>query len=296
MATATPPPKTFSADELASQYGFAASFFNTDGELKGLLDRAVREQWSADRFKAGFVATNWYRARHEPWRQWIELNSRDPAEASRQRILKGDEVDRLANQMGVNLTSDVRAHIVDMALGSGYSAADLQNMVGAHLSYQRDKMGGQAGAVDARIRGLANDYGVTISDGDVAHLTQQMLSGQITDDALTSYAKNMAISKYAGMKGYLEQGFTVKQVASPYIQSYAQLMEKDPNSVQLNDPLVQSALQGTPDPKTGVPAMKSVYQFEQAVRQDSRWLQTANAHQQAESVATRIAQDWGLHS
>jgi hypothetical protein len=70
----------------------------------------------------------------------------------------------------------------------------------------------------------------------------------------------MARSKYPEMQTYLDQGMTVRDVAEPYLQSYAQLLEVAPDAVQLTDARVQKALQGTPPDKPGAPpVMQSLF-------------------------------------
>jgi hypothetical protein len=95
------------------------------------------------------------------------------------------------------------------------------------------------------------------------------------------------------MQKFLDQGMTVKQIASPYMQSYSQLLETDVDAVDMHDPLIQQALQGTPD-KQGQVAMKTVYEFEKSLRKDSRWLGTKNAKTEMTNAAMGMAKDWGL--
>lgn len=287
----------YTNDELASQFGYSSAFFNLSPDLKAILDQAVREQWTPDRFKAAFINTSWYKNNSQAYKQWNELKTRNPAEAQSQLQQKIIEVNNLATQMGIPLGAGDQSWIAEHALSGGWNPDQLkQQLVDNHSHLSGSAGQGQAGAIDSQIRQIANDYGVTISEPEIKNLTGGLLKGSMTQDNVTSYAKQMAMSKYAGMRGFLQEGFTVKQVASPYIQSYAQLLEQEPNAVQLNDPLLQKALQGTPDAKTGLPSMQSVYQFEQSVRQDQRWLTTKNAHDEVENTAMGVLRDWGIHS
>jgi hypothetical protein len=120
------------------------------------------------------------------------------------------------------------------------------------------------------------------------------LAGKYTEDHLRDFLRDMARSKYPGMANYLDQGLTVRDVASNYIQSYSSILEKPSDAVQLSDPLIQQALQGTPD-KQGVPQMQNVYDFERQLRKDPRWLQTKNAKDQTLNATLGVLQDWGLY-
>lgn len=281
--------------ELASQYGYAAAFFDSDPELKALINQAVSGQWTPDRFKAALTASNWYRSKTDAVKQWQELSGRDPAEAANRVRTKQADLAAKASQMGLNISSGRLNQLARDSLSMGWSDQMLSNALASEFHYVPGKTSGGAATDETTIRATAGDYGVTLSDGQVGDLVGGLLSGKYTNDHVNDLARDMARSKYPGMKGYLDQGFTVRQVASPYVQSYSQILEKDASSVDLNDPLMQRALQGTPDPKTGVAAMQGVYQFEQSLRQDPRWLQTNNAHQSMETTALQIARDFGIH-
>lgn len=282
---------------LASQYGYAASFFNSDPELKRILDQAVREQWTPDRFKASFISSAWYRGRSESVRQMEELRQRDPVTWKFKQENELARVTNMASQLGSNIDPATLSQLATNSLNFGWSDDVLRKGLSDFFQYSSNGgTTGQTATMEARLRATAGDYGVTLADAQVSDLLRGVIAGRYTEDHLTDFARDLARSKYPGMRGYIDQGFTVRQVAGPYVQSYAQLLEKDPNSTDLNDPLIQKALQGTPDPKTGMANMQSLYQFEQNVRQDKRWLTTANAHDQVENVAMGVLRDWGIHS
>lgn len=293
----TQPKPKLDAGELASQYGYASTFFNIDPELKNLLEQAVREQWTPDKFKAKFLGTNWYRNNLAAYRNWQELAARSPAEAQQQFSLKKEHIERLASTMGVEMVGEASSRLTHAALAGGWDDETLRAAISNDFKYTGSQNSqGQAATLDARVRGLAGDYGVTVTDQQVGEWVAGVLSGRYADDNLNDFVRDMARSKYPGMRGYLDQGFTVRQVAAPYTQSYAQILEVDPSSVDLTDTHLQKALQGTPDPKTGQAAMQSVYDFERTLRQDSRWQYTKNAHESLTNVGQGILRDMGLYS
>jgi len=295
MATKSPNPK-LGLDDLAAQYGYAATFFNSDSELKALISQAVKEQWTPEKFKAKFMATNWYRARAADTRTWIELEARDPAEATDRINNQKIKIQQIANKMGIALNAPRLQQMARDSLMFGWPDDLINQSVAAEWHYVSNG-GTQGGAatLETQIKQLAGDYGVTVSDAQVADWVGGSLAGKYTQDHLDDFVRDMARSKYPGLTSYLDQGFTVRQVASPYLQSYSTILEQNPDSVQLTDPLVQKALQGTPDAK-GVPVAQSVYDFEKSLRADPRWLTTKNAHQQLTSVGLGVLRDMGLYS
>lgn len=301
-----------STDDLASQYGYAANFFFSDPELHGLIDLATKEQWSVPKFQAKFMSTNWYRAHSASARQWLEENARDPQTAQRQIDQTALKIKNMAVQMGLNLGNDRLSQMARDSLMFGWSPEELKNAVGSELQYSGSgNTFGSAGTFDSQIRQMANDYGMTVSDGTVGSWVRSLSQGTYSMDNVSSQLRDWAMSKYPGLNQQLSQGLTVRQAADPYIQSYAQLLEKPAGSVQLTDPLIQKALQGVPQPAksgstglsgasngvTGTPpvAAQSLYDFENSLRQDPRWLNTKNAHDQMNNAAMGILKDWGLY-
>lgn len=307
--------KKLSLDELASQYGYAANFFFSNPELTALINQATKEQWSVAKFQAKFMASQWYRTHAASARQWLEEQARDPSTAARQVQQATLKIQQEATQMGISLDTNRVAQMARDSLMFGWNDQELKNAIGSELQYAGPGSAqGQAGSFDSQIRQTANDYGMTVSDGTVGQWVKALEQGSWTMDNVTSQLKDWAMSKYPGLNQQLSQGMTVRQAADPYVQSYSQILEVAPGAVQLTDPLIQKALQGSSpqgQPKSGSTGLsgasngpsssappagpQSLYDFENTLRQDPRWLQTQNAHQQMTNAGMGILKDWGLY-
>lgn len=292
---ADPKPKSPTADELAAQLGFAAAFFNSIPELKKLLEKAIKGKWTPDKFKAEFMKTKWYRDNEASARQWAELKVRDPKTAESELNARMAELSDQAAQMGITLTDDRLRQLAEQSLMFGFNANELQDALAAEWTYTAGKTTGSAAATESAIEQLAYDYGVDVSDQQMQQWISGVLSGQMTIDTLTAYVKDMSKSKYQGMTGLIDAGMNIRQIASPYLQTYSQLMEVDPNAVSLSDPAIARALQGAPN-KQGQIESQSLWSFEKSLKKDPRWLKTKNAHQSMTDLALRIGQDMGLYA
>lgn len=290
-------PKKLTLEELAAQYGYAAAFFFSDPELKALIEQAVREQWTADKFRAKFMATNWYRSKTADVRTWLELEARDPTEAAQRIGTQVKLIQNLASQMGVTIDPARAEALARESLMWGWQEVFLKQAVAAEFRYQPSGgTQGQAATLETTLRQLAHDYGVTVSDSQIGEWVGGALAGKFTEDHLRDFVADMARSKYAGMAPLLDAGFTVRQIAEPYMQSYSQILEVPHDTVDLQDRLVQQALQGrSPDGKQP-PQMQSVYDFEVGLRKDPRWLRTKNARESMTNAALGVLTDWGLYA
>lgn len=296
MAALADPNASLGLDELASKYGFAAQFFYSEAELIGLIQQAVAGQWTADKFKAAFMATNWYRTHNADTRQWIELESRDPTTAAQRVAQQLEVIKAKAVELGVSTSPDRLQQMARDSLMFGWSQQGIVDALSAEWKYVKGG-GTQGGAAtnEDRVRQAAFDYGINLSDGQVGDYVGGMMSGRYSAESVTDFIRDQARAKYAGLGPYLEMGFSVRQVADPYVSSYSRLLEKSPDTVDLQDPLIQKALQGQPNER-GMPQMQSLYDFEKGLRKDPRWLQTSNAHDEVNSAMTTVLRDFGLYS
>lgn len=301
--------KKLSLDELANQYGYAANFFFSDPELESLIQQAVANQWSVAMFQARFMGSNWYRNHADSVKQWLEKEARDPSEVVQEIGVQSQKIQRLADQEGITLDPARLQSMARESLMWGWNDDGLKAALASEFKYQPGQTQGLAATNADQINKLANDYGLTISKDTVGQWDQKMLAGNYTLDNIQSLLQNQAMTKYPGLNQYLTQGFTVRDVADPYIQSYASILEQAPTTVQLTDPLIQKALQGTQQApgatksgsgSTGTPQQptgpQSLYDFENSLRQDPRWLQTQNAHQSLQQAGMGILRNMGLYS
>lgn len=277
----------------AAQLGYAASFFYQDSELKNLLKQAVKESWSTDKFKGRFMATHWYRTHQQNERQFNELEKRDPATASAEIAAQVATLRDRFSQSGVAIDDKRLKQMARLSLMYGSNEAQIQDMIAAEFKYQPGNTSGAVADTETQVRQLARDYGVNVSDGQMRGWIGNVLSGEYTLPNLQDLVRDMARSKYLGYQKQIDAGMTVRDIASPYLASYSKILETSPDNVDLEDPLIQKAIQGQMD-KQGQVIPQTVYDFERTLRQDPRWLKTQNAKDSMTSLALRIGQDFGL--
>lgn len=282
------------ASELATQYGFSEGFFRSDPELWRLFSNAKNGQWSATRFQSEFMKTNWYRTRQASIRQWSDLEIRDPAEAADKINQRMADLSDRFTQLGVTVNEATLKDVATQSLKFAWSNNQLQNVLANYAQYIPGKTGGSIAAMETHIKDLAYQYGVSVSDGQIQDWVKNLVSATWTEDNLTDVIRDAAKSKYAGLAPQLDTGRTTRDIAGQHIMEMSRLLEMDPNTVSLDDPILAKALQGTVDPKTGMAVPQTVFEMSQAVRRDNRWLKTKNARDEMFGAATSIGRDMGL--
>lgn len=283
------------ADELAAELGYASAFFNTDPELRKLLDKAVKENWSTAQFQAKFMATRWYRSHEASVREWVELNARDPAEVKSRIADQVFKVKNLASQMGIRITGSRLEQIAKDSLRFGFPDDQLEAVLAAEWKYRSGGTSGFAADLETQIKQTAYSYGVSVSARQLQDWISGVMSNKYDESTLDDYVRDIARGKYKGLRNFIDAGMTTRQIAAPYLTSYANLLEQSEDTVSLDDPLLAQALQGRQQ-KDGQFVSQSLYDFETSLRKDPRWLKTKNAREQTTNLGLKILQDMGLMS
>ena len=74
-------------------------------------------------------------------------------------------------------------------------------------------------------------------------------------------------------------------IYSPYKRTMAALLELDPESIDLNDTTLQTAITDRELP---------IYEFRKILKKDPRWQYTNNAREEVSNKVLRVLQDFGF--
>lgn len=300
MTTPTPTP-----EDIKAQYGFVAMLAQAVPEVGALMQQAVNEKWTAERFQMAVANTTWWKNTPAQTRQWVTQNAADPASAKRDMTTGGDQVSMWAQRFGFQgVAKSTLDQIWLEGKLAGYDDTMMQQWTwNALWKYGRANgqvpTGGEFGARVQQARELAYQYGFSPKDLDSQIQTAMgaaLASGQTGDGGMADWMlklKNYAASKYAPFADRIQAGETVRDIAQPYIDMYSQTLEVNPQDVGLDDQYVQRWLQGKSE--AGKPPVSApVWQAQQELRQDPRWGYTQNARQSAADAATVIGKAFGM--
>lgn len=278
--------------ELQSTYGWIASVLNSDPELKRLFERAVSKGWTADKFQAELRSTKWYRKNGEAWRNAKVQKESDPATYKANVSQVQTRLQLMASEIGAVVSPAALKRMATQAYNLGWDDNQIRTTMASYVRFTDGRMLGQAGQWETQLRQYAQDMGVTISNKTIKNAVQNVVAGKSTISDAMNNLRETAASAFPMLADRLRAGETVADIADPYRQTMAGLLEIDPDQIKLNDSMVRRALSGSgPD---GQPALQSLWDFEREVRKDGRWLKTKNARDDMTGVATDLLKGWGL--
>lgn len=281
--------------DLAARYGWSMAVLNSSPDLKNLFSRAVAETWTPEKFTAELRNTGWYKANGEAARQASVLRSTDPATWNQRVANQIANVQQMATQMGAILAPGMIGQIAENVITYGWNDNNLRQALSGYVKYSGGLLHGQAAANESELRKYASSMGVRVSNKTIAAWAGQAASGMGSLDSAMGQVRKLAEQAFPQFSERFRAGETFDQIADPYKQSMAQLLELSPEAIDNFDPTVRAALSAK-DAKSGKPASKTLWEFENDLRKDGRWAKTNNAREAGMNAVNGILQSFGLIS
>jgi len=151
-------------------------------------------------------------------------------------------------------------------------------------------VGGQAATTLQNLKTAAGDYGVYF---DSASAAKAVSLGTTTEQEQLDAIKSLSKGAFPGWEKQIDAGLSMRQIASPYVSAYANILGIDAAGITLSDNLLKQGLQGTDPTKPGA---MPLWEFEKAVRQDPRWATSKDAMDSLSKTGSTILKQWGLMS
>jgi hypothetical protein len=194
---------------------------------------------------------------------------------------------KAAENLYITNRSDDESFITD------FLAASIKPVAGMIGGKVTEGYSGEALANYDKLVEAARDNGFQVSDILPGAATEQqviqgIISGKIDVNRVIGDARKLAAQGQPQyVRDLLAQGYTLKQVFAPYRQVMANVLEiGDPGQIDLNDPLLRSAITDKGD--------MNLYDFRKALRKDSRWQYTAQAKEDVSTAALGVLRDFGF--
>lgn len=303
-------------------YDLPDYLFKTVPKLGELLVKAVNEGWDDDKFLSQAKLTTWWQQNSAPIRTRIIARAKfNELQAGGQDASKTEyamdtatikrSVQARARQLGSNLDENainqIVARIYDGFLENDTVAIDsfiapyigkVTSIVGTGTGMQPTGYSGQALQNYQALQAVAKANGLGIKDilprfsvlpgqnlDDV--VLQKLATGELDINRLAQDARMIAAQGSPDyVKNLLQQGYDLEQIYAPYKNVMAQLLELNPDEIELNDNTLRSAI--------GQDREMNVYDFKKALRKDSRWQYTENAREEVANSVLGVLRDFGF--
>jgi len=193
--------------------------------------------------------------------------------------------------LGITLAQKDVDEIVNNALSMGISASSslVDGLIRAKLTYAPGTaLGGAAGGALAQLKKTAAANGL---DFDTQFGTQaqtwlsKILQGESPDTFENVIRETAAAGLPDNVKSLLKLGVNLDTVYAPYKNIMASVLEINPETINLNDKTLRSAI--------GQKEM-TLYDWQNSLRKDPRWQYTNNARQEVSGIGLNVLQQLGF--
>ena len=303
-------------------YDLPDYIFKIDSKLGDLLVEAVEKGWDADKFLSKAKLTPWWQKNADTVRlKIVNREKYNDLKAAGQDIKNTEygmyldkqvrAVKAQAKQMsGVTLT-DLQAQSIAQKIYEGNLEDDalainallvpylgkVTSIVGNGVS--NTSFGGDALKNYQTLQGIAKANGFSIKDilPNISALTaggnletavlRGLADGSLDINRISQDARMLASQGQPEyVRGLLNQGYDLQDIYAPYRNQMANILELDPNTIDLNDATLRSAITDKGD--------MNLYDFKKLLKQDNRWQYTATAKEEVSNATLGILRDFGF--
>jgi hypothetical protein len=291
------------------------TIFNNVPSLKAILERYVKEDWTADKLRKEIRNDIWFRQNSAAIKdRYVQLfNYRDLVSKGQAQGTTKYEQDIVtlerqiadkARQMGSGIASDPVAlrkaaenmYItnvgIDDAMTTDFIAAAIRPIGSTIAGQGTSGYSGQALKDYQAIQGIAKANGFRVKDIIPGAQTEEQVlqgiaTGRIDENRLAQDARKLAAQGQPQyVRDLLGQGYNLDQIYAPYRQTMANILEVNEDEIDLNDSTLRSAITDKGD--------MNIYDFKKTLKADSRWQYTENAKQEVSDVALQVLRDFGF--
>lgn len=298
-----------------SSLELAGTLFKNVPSLKTLVDQYVKKGWTNARFLQELRNDPWYKQNSSEIKQrYVQLYNYRDLVATGQATGNTDYEKQIANlerqladkarAIGSNAASDPTAlrkaaenmYItnvsIDDAMVTDFLASAIKPISSMIAGKPTLDFSGQALTNYKELVQVARDNGFEISDivpggASVEQVLSGIATGRIDINRVKQDARKLAAQGQPQyVRDLLAQGYNLKEVFAPYRRVMGTVLEMNPDEIDLNDPLLRTAITDKGD--------MNLYDFKKALRQDNRWQYTEQAKKDVSDAALTVLKDFGF--
>jgi hypothetical protein len=136
------------------------------------------------------------------------------------------------------------------------------------------------------LQGVANDNGITLSPQQLDQYAFEVQNGKDVKVIQSQIRALAGLGMPDNVKKLLAEGTDLSTVYSPYKKAMAAVLEINPETISLSDPVLRSAI--------GPNGEMSLYEYQRSLRKDPRWQYTNNAREDVSTAALQVLRDFGF--
>ncbi len=241
------------------------------------------------------IDSDWWETNAASAREAFRIRTTDPAQYN---VMLGDArraIQARANTLGAQVNESILNDLADRFVTEGWSNredlidAALSQKIGTERVVERDMA---AGDLASQLREIAMSNGLRLDEQYYVGAARSVAGGFTSAQQQIRELREMAAGNWPSFADQIRAGLDARTLASGYINLMSRTLEVDANGIDLNDPFIRKALTRVDDKGTARPM--SLWEFNEDLRNDPRWMQTDQAVQQVSDIGTRVLERFGI--
>lgn len=246
--------------------------------------------WTSQQIVAALQATEYYRTTPQEVRAWDILYITDPKTAEAQTRDTRLQIENWLSRNGIGLNEDQLRQVSNYATVFKWSETQIAQYI-SDTFWQGNAWSGPA---QERIKQMAAQYGVPISDETLMKWGGDFLKGAADEETFQAYLVEQAKSLYPGLSNAFDRGITLDQYVTPYREIAVQELGINGAEIDWRDPKWNAAIHRV-DPKTGQAAAMSLSDWTKELRTNGVYGfdKTLRAQEQASQLSRALLEQFG---
>lgn len=303
--------RELTAEQILDQYQFIDAIIEQDPKLKQAYLDFVKGKITQDRFKnvvvtSDYVAKNSQTIRQRKYNKAVyeEMGPEDQASGNSQYAQDIFEVmanvKTFAKNAGAAISDTEARTIADRLYMLGQDRSEfsinaaIRPFIRVGMSPTGATVGGAGGQNYRQLLDTAFQNGIATSEipsvlgyRSMDEILQAINAGESPETFQQGMRNYASTGQSDFVKNQLGQGVNLRAIANPYIVAMQDVLELQPDTIKLNDSMVQLGLQNN-----GM----NIFDFKKLLRKDPRWQYTKNAEQDVSNATMRILRDFGFEA
>lgn len=313
-----PVDKTAGVADIAEKYGLSEALFKNIDSLRTIFEEYVnpKSKMTDDEFVRRIRNDVWYKQnsagikqRFVQYYNYRDMQESGQAQGTTQYEQDIESIIRSLEKRAVKIGSAAASNPValrqaaenlyltnkekDDTFIDDFLASSIRAVAGTIGGKTTEGYSGEALQNYNELVRAARNNGFQLADiipggSSVDQVLQGVATGKIDVNRVIADARKMAAQGQPQyVRDLLAQGYNLDQVFKPYRTAMANVLEiGDPDQIDLNDPLLRSAITDKGD--------MNLYDFKKQLKADNRWQYTENAKQEVSDVALQVLRDFGF--
>lgn len=272
------------------KYGYMAGFLNIP-EVRDVLMDAARNGWGPEELYGALSSTNWWKSTSAAARTWQQLVSEDPAEANRMAQENAATISDAAQRYGLRLSSAQIGSLAVETAKNGWSAEQQIDNILRNVNWET-LQGGDLTASRDRVRALASQYLIRLSEQTARDYAERIARGELTEEGVMSMFQSQAKARFSYMAPLIDQGVTPNDYFAPARDVIASTLEVGSDTIDMMDPKWMGVLE-VKDEGSGQLRAATMNEAMLSARRRPEWVNTRNAQELTASMVSGLANAFG---